>query len=401
MAAGRTAYQRLFAAYALALNATGLAVVGLAFLAFDLTEDGAAQVLATALTIKGFAYVVFAPLAAALTAGLPKRPLLLGLDALRALAILALPFATRAEHLYAAVFVFTAASAVFTPTYQALVPRLLPDAGDYARALAKSRVANELEGALSPGLAALILLVLDPRGLFVVAMAMLLVSMALLLAVRFPDPLAAPGKTRLQALTAGPRHLIARPEFRGLVPLHLAVAMATAMVLVNTVVLVQGRFGLDDRATAVALAVFGVGSVAGALAVPRLVARFGERPTILWGCAGLTAGLGLGMAAGSYPTLLGVWALLGIATAVAITPAPIVLRRHAAPGEQAVLYGALFGLANLCLILAYPVAGWVEADTRPGLAFATLGALAAAASLATAVAWPRGPRAQAAGAPRP
>ena len=54
----------------------------------------------------------------------------------------------------AVVFVFAAASAAFTPSYQAMTPHLLPDPGDYARALAKSRIATELENGLTPALAA-------------------------------------------------------------------------------------------------------------------------------------------------------------------------------------------------------------------------------------------------------
>ncbi len=105
--------------------------------------------------------------------------MLIGLDLLRAGAILTLPFVTDLWHLYLAVFVFTAASAAFTPTYQALVPHLLPDPDDYARALAKSRVASELENAVSPMVAAALLLVLSYRGLFLAAMALFLLSIVL------------------------------------------------------------------------------------------------------------------------------------------------------------------------------------------------------------------------------
>lgn len=122
------------------------------------------MVIATALSIKAFAYVVLAPLASALTGRLPRGRLLIGLDLVRAAAILALPFVDALWQLYAAVFVFAAASAAFTPSYQAMVPHLLPDPNDYARALSKSRIASELENALTPAVAAALLLVLSVRG---------------------------------------------------------------------------------------------------------------------------------------------------------------------------------------------------------------------------------------------
>ena len=46
---------------------------------------------------------------------------------------------------------------------------------------------------------------------------------------------------------------IDHPEVRGLLALNLAIAAASSMVIVNTVVLVQARYGLDQTATAVAL----------------------------------------------------------------------------------------------------------------------------------------------------
>jgi hypothetical protein len=40
------------------------------------------------------------------------------------------------------------------------------------------------------------------------------------------------------------------------------------MVIVNTVVLVQANYGLSQRSTAMALAVFGLGSMIAALVLP-------------------------------------------------------------------------------------------------------------------------------------
>lgn len=389
-APGMRDYQRLFAAYATALVGTGVAVVGLALLAFDLVEDDAGVVIATALSIKVFAYVFIAPLAAALSGRLPKRPLLIGLDLARAAAILTLPVATELWQLYLAVFVFTAASAAFTPTYQALVPHLLPEPDDYARALAKSRVASELENGVSPVVAAALLLALSYRGLFLAAMAMFLLSAAFVWTARLPAAPAAPRRGALRALALGPRLLLTTPGLRGLVPLHLAVATGAAMVMVNTVVIVQGDFDLDGRASAVALAAFGLGAVIGAVAVPGLLPRLGEKATILSGCALQTAALLAGIAVASYASLLGLWFAIGLGGAVALTPAPFVLRRLTPPEHHPVVYAALFALANATLLVAYPLAGWLGAEeVSSAAAFAVLGALAAGFTALTALAWPR------------
>lgn len=383
------AYRRLFAAYALALLGTGVAVVGLALLAYEIEGGDAGAVIATALSIKVFCYVLIAPLAAVVLGALPPTPLLVTLDLVRAAAILALPFVTDLWQVYAIVFVFTAASAAFTPLYQALVPALLPAAPDYARAVSKSRIANELENAASPLIAAGLLLVLDVRGVFVATMSVFVVSAALVIAARLPRMPPPPRVPLMRQLGLGPRLLFADRRLRALVPLHLAGAAATAMVMVNTVVLVQAEFGLDARATAVALAAFGAGSVFGALLVPSIVARLSERRTAVSGCVLIVAGLLAGLIVDSYARLLLAWFVTGAAVALALTPAPLLLRRVVDAAHRPALYAALFSLGNAALLVAYPIAGWLGVTLGMDTAFAVLAGLAATTGLATAALWPR------------
>ncbi|MFX9439102.1 MFS transporter, partial [Acinetobacter baumannii] len=79
------------------------------------------------------------------------------------------------------------------------------------------------------------------------------------------------------------RLYLATPRLRGLLALNLAIAAASSMVIVNTVVLVQARYGLDQTATAVALVAFGGGSMIAALALPRLLDTLPDRRAMLGG----------------------------------------------------------------------------------------------------------------------
>jgi hypothetical protein len=65
---------------------------------------------------------------------------------------------------------------VFTPTFQATIPDLLPEEKDYTKALARARLAYDLENAASPLLAAALLTVISSRGVFITAVIGLLVS---------------------------------------------------------------------------------------------------------------------------------------------------------------------------------------------------------------------------------
>lgn len=98
-------YRHLFAAQVIALIGTGLATVALGLLAYDLAGKNAGAVLGTALAIKMIAYVGIAPIAAAFAERLPRRAMLVGLDLVRALVAVALPFVSEIWQVYVLIFV--------------------------------------------------------------------------------------------------------------------------------------------------------------------------------------------------------------------------------------------------------------------------------------------------------
>lgn len=159
-------YRHLFGAQAIALIGTGLATVALSLLAFELAGQDAGLVLGTALAIKMVAYVGIAPIATAMAQRLPRRQVLVALDLVRAAVALSLPFVTQIWQIYALIFLLQAASAGFTPTFQATIPDVLPDEQEYTQALSLSRLAYDLESLLSPMLAAALLGVMSFHALF-------------------------------------------------------------------------------------------------------------------------------------------------------------------------------------------------------------------------------------------
>ncbi|MCW2131680.1 MFS transporter [Arthrobacter sp. VKM Ac-2550] len=119
-------YRHLFSAQVIALFGTGLATVALALLAYDLAGPNAGAVLGTALTIKMVLYVIIAPLAAAYLDRTPRRAFLVTLDVLRAGVVLGLPFVTEIWQIYVLIALLQAASAAFTPTFQVVIPDIVP-----------------------------------------------------------------------------------------------------------------------------------------------------------------------------------------------------------------------------------------------------------------------------------
>jgi MFS family permease len=256
-------YRRLFAAQVVALVGTGVSTVALGLLAYELSRGNAGAVLGAAFALKMVAYVVLAPVMAALADRVPRRRLLVGLDSARAGVVLFLPFVTEIWQVLLLVFVLNACSAGFTPAFQATIPDVLPDEERYTAALSLSRLAYDLQELLSPVLAAVLLLVVGFSELFVLNAAAFGVSALLVLTTALPrvPRRIAPEASLASRATAGIRSYLATPRLRGLLALSLAAAAGSAMVIVNTVVLVQDRFALGGPAVAVALAAAGAGSM--------------------------------------------------------------------------------------------------------------------------------------------
>nr|WP_067294373.1 MFS transporter [Marinobacterium profundum] len=380
-------YRHLFLAQVIALVGTGLATVALGLLAYELAGAQAGAVLGTALAIKMIAYIGVAPVAAAFAQRFARRTMLVSLDLVRALVALALPFVSEVWHVYVLIFVLQAASAAFTPTFQAIIPDVLPEEEDYTLALSLSRLAYDLESVASPMLAAALLTATSFHSLFAGTAVGFLASAALVVSVLLPKAQQTYRRSIYDRTTRGFRIFLATPRLRGLLALNMAVAAASAMVIVNTVVLVQSRFGLSQSATAWALAAFGGGSMLAALALPGLLKVISDRNAMLCGAGLLGAGLMVGIGLPSYGFLLPLWALLGVGYALAQTPSGRLLRRSSHAKDRPAVFAAQFALTHACWLITYPLAGWVGARFGLTAAFAVLAILAALALLTSMRIW--------------
>ena len=385
--ANRT-YRHLFLAQVIALIGTGLLTVALGLLAYDLAGANAGAVLGTALAIKMIAYVGVAPIAAAFAERLPRRAMLVSLDLIRAGIALMLPFIDQVWQIYVLIFVLQSASAAFTPTFQATIPDVLPEEKDYTRTLSLSRLAYDLESVVSPMLAAALLTVISFHNLFAGTVVGFLGSAALVISASLPGPKRTEARGIYDRTTRGIRIYLATPRLRGLLALNLAVASSSAMVIVNTVVLVQSAFQRDQRSTALALAAFGCGSMIAALLLPRLLESIPDRRAMLTGAGLLVAGLLAATLMTSYFFLLPLWFLLGLGNSLAQTPSGRLLRRSSHPEDRPAVFAAQFALSHACWLITYPVAGWLGVKAGLPITFATLAVVAALATVLAMKLWP-------------
>lgn len=384
-------FRRLYAAQLFSLAGFGVATVGLALLAYDLVGGNAGAVLGTAFGLKMAAKLMIAPIAGAYGPRLSRKTLLAGVEFGRVALMLCLPFVDAVWQLYVLIVLMSACEAVFNPTYEAILPDLFKDHARYARALSLSRIAVNLETVSGPLLAAAVLLYFTYEGLFLIASAGFLLAAFFVLIAVLP-PVAATARAQspfLDRVSFGVRRYLGTPELRGVLTVYLAISLASAMVIVNTVIYVRDTLGMDDEAVAQVMLCQGMGAVAVIVFVPRLVARHGDKGVMLAGGFLLGPLLGLGATMPGFWGLALLWTGFGVALGLAMTPAGLVIARTVEAAERPALFAAQYALTHGCWLVAYPFVGWIVAAAGFPTGFLVCGALALVFVAAAAAIWPR------------
>lgn len=389
-------FARLFSAQVVALLGTGLLTVALGLLAFSIAGRDAGVVLGTALTIKMVAYVAVSPVMAALATRWRRKTVLVSADAVRAAVAFSLPWVSEAWQIYVLIFALQAASATFTPVFQAVIPDVLPDEAQYTRALSLSRLAYDTESLLSPVLAAALLTIMSYNDLFFGTALGFIASGSLVLATGIPDAVRTEAASFRERISRGIRVMLRTTELRSLLAMNLVVATSTAMVIVNTVVLVRGPLDRSESDVALLLAAFGAGSMLVALLVPAALDKITDRPVMLTGSVIIPAALAASAAvislpagSGQWALLITLWAILGAASSLILTPSARLLRRASDQASRSAVFAAQFSLSHACFILTYPIAGILGASLGLPRAALTLSVLGALGAVGAVLLWTR------------
>ena len=372
-------FRHLFGSQIIALFGTGLATVALGLLAYDLAGPSAGSVLATALTIKMVMYVLIASLAAAYADRLPRRMFLTLLDVVRAGVVLVLPFVTEVWHIYVLIGVLQAASAAFTPTFQAVIPDIVTKESDYTRALSASQVAYTMESLLSPVLAAVALTFMAFNWLFIGTSIGFALSAVLVLSTHIPNATPSGHVGAWERVTSGVRVFFATPRLRGVVALNLVVAAAGSIVVVNTVNYVRDHLGGSQADVAWMLAASGGGTLLVALFLPRVLDRIAEQIVMMTGALVLLAGVLAAVAmtatqVASWMVTALIWVIIGGGMAMIVTPTGRVIRGSVAKQDLPAGFAAQFSLSHLAWLVTYPIAGWIGTASGFTLAWSVLAA---------------------------
>ncbi|KZC97958.1 MULTISPECIES: MFS transporter [unclassified Thalassospira] len=389
------AFRHLFSAQITSLIGTGLTTVALSLLAYDLAGDDAGRVLGSILVLKMVAYLVIAPVAGGMAHLLPRRMWLVGLDVLRAGIVLCLPFVDQVWQIFVLVFVVNAASAAFTPVFQAIIPEILPDEKAYTKGLSYARLAYDLENLASPALAAALLVVWSFDSLFLANSLTFAISALLIMTAQIPQAAPTDRTGGIYANTVfGIVAYLKTPRLRGLLAVYFAVSSVGAMIIVNTVVLTRGILGGAELLTTSFLACAGAGSMCAAFLIPRLIERVGERHLMLFGIVAAAVAMLLGGALmisdfGSVIAFAVLWLIAGAGTTFAQTPGGRLVQRSAGDGDRSAFFAANFALSHGGWLFAYGIVGWLGSLADLSVAFLASGGMAIGSVLVAVMLWPK------------
>ena len=351
-------FTKLFVAQVIALVGTGLSTIALALLAYNMAGSEAGRVLGIALACKMIAYVFFAPIIGAVIHRFSRKSFMITMDILRAFIILLMPFVSEIWHIYLLIFLLNFFSAGFKPVFQAVIPDILEDDEQYGKALAYSRIAYDLENILSPTLAAIGLLFFSYTGLFVFNSVAFLISAVIILFTILPKSkhVERSGNV-LNEISYGMKAYFKTPRLRSLLVLYIGIALASSMIIVNTVIYVKDYLGETDSSLALLFAFSGLGSMLMAFLYPKLAKIMNDKTITQLGIIILSISLFYMSIEPSLIFALSAWFLVGIGLSLSQIPSGKIVNMSANPKDRTAYFTAQFSLTHLCWLIGYLAAG--------------------------------------------
>jgi MFS family permease len=350
------------------------------------------QALAVALLLLAgdFAPALGGPLAGTLADRLDRRRVMVGCElAQGALVVATALWLPSLPLLLVLVGLRAGAGQVFQAASRAAVPAVVPGR-DLDRANAAIGAGTNGSEALGPLLAALLLPVLDVRGVLLVDAATFGVStvlLGLLPAMPGAGPGGQGGRPSFLADTwTGLRYLGGEATLRAVALGYFAIVACNGIDDVALVFLATDTLGAGDAAVGLLLAAVGIGLLAGYALLARTGARVPMPALLLAGFAVSSAGNLLTGLAWAVAAAFAVQAVRGLGIAALDVAATTLVQRTVPSHLLGRVFGSLFGAIGVAAALAYLLGGLLLDRTTPRVAFVAAGTAGLLATGITALA---------------
>jgi NRE family putative nickel resistance protein-like MFS transporter len=351
----------LYFAESISLLGDAFTWVGLALLSYQFGREKSATILATALTLRVIAFILFSPFAGVLADRISRKTILYTTHFTRMVIVACLPFVHHEWQIYLLVFLLNVFNAFFTPTYRSVIPQVV-DHFHYRQAVGLSTATFQILGVLGPGLAGILAVWFGAREIFFIDAGSFVIAAAFILMLP-SDKLQQAVKQNDKPFTAwhdaikGIRLLFKNPLIRFALFIEFISAIAGAQILVNTVGHIKSGLHLDDKHYGWVMAAFGIGASIAAFVAGSLDKTKTRRLSLITGALVLAIAISVANFVG-YPVMLVLWLFAGLGQSLAEMPSETLIGENIADNEQGKVYGSHFAFSHLWWAIAYPIAGF-------------------------------------------
>jgi len=359
-------FLRLYLSQTISLLGDAFTWVGIALLAYQLGGESSSIILATALTLRVTAFIVFGPYAGVLADRIDRKKILYTTHFVRMAIVGCFPFVTEVWQVYILIFFLNIFNAFFTPAYRAAIPQSIKNKENYSSGIALSTATNQLLGVLGPGLAGGIAAWLGLRqiffadaGTFIIAGVFILTLPSLIATTKGAENLI---RVKIWSdIIKGTSLLFSDKAVRFALLIEFVSAIAGAQILVNTVGYIKGQLSLTDSDYGYVMAAFGIGASVAAFFSGNFDKSKNRIFSLMVGGGLVCVSIAFGNYAAFIPLLI-LWLIAGFAQTLAEMPSQILIAERILKEEHGKVYGAHFAWSHLWWAIAYPIAGFTGAN---------------------------------------
>jgi len=357
-------FANLYFAQTISLLGDAFTWVGIALLAFEFAGNQSARILATALTLRVTAFILFGSFAGVVADRFDRKKIMILTHLSRMIVVGMFPFINAEWQIYLLIFLLNIFNAFFIPAYKAAIPQLIRKKEEFANAIVLSNATWQLLGVLGPGLAGAMAVILGARQIFffdaisfiVAAILILLIPGSLLIRTQ-PIAKASGLLSFTKDLFSATKLLFHIHPVRFALLIELVTAIAGAHILVNTIGHIKGFFQLTDLHYGWIMAAFGIGATIAAFTI-NVVDRSKNKTRVLILGAVMIAGSVTLASAVPYAVLIFLWMIAGLGQSYTDIPSQILIAENSELSQQGRLYGAHFAWSHLWWAIGYILAGF-------------------------------------------